>query len=79
MHNIKITEVMQTQTNGIRNLIMQEYFAQTILLPEPNKQEEIALHVTQMRKRALELQEEAEKIVSDAKAKVEKMLLGDEQ
>lgn len=79
MHNIKITEVMQTQTNGIRNLIMQEYFAQTILLPEPNKQKEIALHVTQMRKRALELQEEAEKIVSDAKAKVEKMLLGDEQ
>ena len=79
MHNIKITEVMQTQTNGIRNLIMQEYFGQTILLPEPKKQEEIAIHAAQMRKRAFELQEEAEKIVLDAKAKVEKMLLGDEQ
>lgn len=79
MHNIKITEVMQTQTNGIRNLIMQEYFTQTILLPEQKKQEEIAVHVAQMRKRAFELQMEAEKIVSDAKGKVEKMLLGDEQ
>lgn len=79
MHNIKITEVMQTQTNGIRNLIMQEYFGQTILLPEPTKQTEIAIHAALMRKCAFELQEEAEKIVSDAKAKVEKMLLGDEE
>ena len=79
MHNIKITEVMQTQTNGIRNLIIQEYFGQTILLPDRKKQEEIAFHAAQMRKRAFELQEEAEKIVLDAKAKVEKMLLGDEQ
>ena len=79
MHNIKITEVMQTQTNGIRNLIMQEYFTQTILLPEPKKQEEIAIHAAQMRKRAFELQMEAEKIVSDAKVKVETMLLEDEQ
>lgn len=78
MHNIKITEVMQTQTNGIRNLIMQEYFAQTVLLPELKKQEEIATRAAQMRKRASELQMEAEKIVSDAKMKVEKMLLGDE-
>lgn len=79
MHNIKITEVMQTQTNGIRNLIMQEYFTQTILLPELKKQEEIATRVAQMRKRAFELQMEAEKVVSDAKIKVEKILLGDEQ
>ena len=50
---------MQTQTNGIRNLIMQEYFTQTILLPEPKKQEEIAIHAAQMRKRAFELQMEA--------------------
>lgn len=79
MHNIKITEVMQTQTNGIRNLIMQEYFTQTILLPEAKKQEEIAIHAAKMRKRAFELQKEAEKIVSDAKIKVQKMLLEDEQ
>lgn len=79
MHNIKITEVMQTQTNGIRNLIMQEYFTQTILLPEPKKQEEIAIRADQMRKSAFELQMEAEKIVSDAKVKVEKILLEDVQ
>lgn len=78
MHNIKITEVMQTQTNGIRNLIMQEYFAQTVLLPELKKQEEIAARAAQMRKKALELQMEAEKIVLNAKKKVEKILLQDE-
>ena len=78
MHNIKITEVMQTQTNGIRNLIMQEYFTQTILLPDLKKQEEIATRAAQMRKRAFELKMEAEKIISDAKTKVEKILLGDE-
>ena len=79
MHNIKVTEVMQTQTNGIRNLIMQEYFTQTVLLPELKKQEEIAIHAAQMRKRAFELRMEAEKIVSDAKKQVEKMLLEDKQ
>lgn len=78
MHNIKITEVMQTQTNGIRNLIMQEYFSQTVLLPEHKKQEELADRAAQMRNRAFELRLEAEEIVSDAKTKVEKMLLGDE-
>lgn len=77
MHNIKITEIMQTQTNGIRNLIMHEYFAQTILLPKREKQEEIAEHIAQMRKRAYELQSEAEEIVLNAKRKVERMLLGD--
>ena len=70
MHNIKITEVMQTQTNRIRNLIMQEYFAQTVLLPELKKQEEIAVRASQMRKHAFELQMEAEKIVLNAKMKV---------
>ncbi len=78
MHNIKITEVMQTQTNGIRNLIMQEYFTQTILLPELKKQEDIAIHAAGMRRRAFELQMEAENVITDAKIKVEKILLGDE-
>lgn len=78
MHNIKVTEVMQTQTNGIKNLILQEYFAQTILLPERNVQKTIASHAARMRSRAYELQAEAERIVSDAKRKAERILLGDE-
>ena len=79
MHNIKVTEVMQTQTNGIRNLILQEYFNQTILLPKLSEQKEIAMHAAQMRKRAYELRIEAEQIVLDAKINVEKILSGDEQ
>lgn len=35
MHNIKLTDVMQSQTNGIRNLIMSEYLGQSIPLPPP--------------------------------------------
>ncbi|MCM1026129.1 MAG: hypothetical protein NC432_06815 [Roseburia sp.] len=79
MHNIKITEVMQTQTNGIRNLIMREYFTQIILLPEPDEQREIAVHAARMRKQAYELQIEAKKIVEDAKRRVEKILLGEKE
>lgn len=77
MHNIKLTEVMQTQTNGIRNLIMQEYFNQTIILPELEEQKRFAAHTAQMRKRAYELKMEAEDLVSVAKQKVERILLGD--
>ncbi len=41
MYNIKITESMQSQTNGIRNLILSEYFQQKIILPSLIEQGEI--------------------------------------
>lgn len=77
MHNIRVTEVMQNQTNGIRNLIMGEYFGQTILLPDKNKQKEIALHIQQIRETAKQLEEEATNNLTNAKLQVEKILLGE--
>lgn len=77
IHNIKITEVMQTQTNGIRNLIMEEYFNLFIILPDKNKQKTIADEISKRRKQALDIEKQAEEIVKKAKLQIEKILLGD--
>lgn len=83
-HNIKLTDSMQSQTNGIRNLIMREYFNQTIPLPfaeDPEKslkkQTEIANHIQSIRSRAKALQHEATRVLEEAKREVEKMILGE--
>ncbi|MDG4653566.1 hypothetical protein, partial [Chryseobacterium arthrosphaerae] len=80
---IKLTESMQSQTNGIRNLIMQNYFNQDIVVPIlPNgdfdleKQYEIANHIQGLRAKAMLLQQEAQKILDNAKKQVEQMILG---
>ena len=76
MHNIKITDSMQSQTNGIRNLIMQEYFNQTIVVPPLQKQQEIVTHISEMRAKAKQLQAEGVEILQKAKSEVEQMILG---
>lgn len=75
MYNIGITEPMQSQTNGIRNLIMPEYFNQNIAFPSLSKQLEIANHITEIRKQAKQLQEEGAEILRKAKEEVERMIL----
>ena len=76
MYNIKITDSMQSQTNGIRNLIMQEYFNQTIVIPPTPKQQEIVFHITEMRLQAKALQEEGKEMLERAKREVEAMIIG---
>ena len=76
MHNIKITDAMQSQTNGIRNLIMQEYFNQTIVVPPSEIQREIVNHITEIRQQAKVLQEEGKNILEQAKREVERMIIG---
>ena len=83
-HNIKLTDSMQSQTNGIRNLIMREYFNQTIPLPfmedlekSLKKQTEIAEHIQNIHSQAKALQHEAAKVLEEAKREVEKMILGE--
>lgn len=75
MHNVKVTEVMQTQTNGIRNLIMGEYFRQFIILPDLQTQTIIANTAMNMRLQSKQLEDKANKIIEDAKQLVEKILL----
>ena len=77
MYNIKITDSMQSQTNGIRNLIMQEYFDQIIVAPPLQKQQEIVNHIMAMRQQAKSLQEEGKEILEKKKKKVESMIMGE--
>lgn len=76
MHNIKITDSMQSQTNGIRNLIMQEYFNQTIVVPPSDIQQEIVNHITNIRLQAKALQQEGRLQLENAKQEVEQMITG---
>ena len=76
MHNIKVMEAMQSQTNGIRNLIMREYFHQTVILPDPAKQKEIAETAQAMRQKAQELMQQGKTILEQTKREVEQMILG---
>ena len=76
MHNIGITDSMQSQTNGIRNLIMKEYYDQIIVVPPLQKQQEIVDHISSIRQQAKALQEEGKAILEQAKKEVEQMILG---
>ncbi len=75
IHNIKITKIMQSQTNGIRNLIMGEYFNQSIVLPKLDKQIEIGKEANRRRFEAQRLSIEADKVLEDARAEIEQMIL----
>lgn len=77
MHNIKLTDAMQSQTNGIRNLIMSNYYNQHIPLPPLEKQNEIAQHIQSIRNQARNLQKEAQEILEKAKKEVEQIILGE--
>lgn len=73
IYNIGLTEVMQNQTNGIRNLIFSEFLAQTIIVPENHKEIGLAIKAIRQQARALEL--EAEQEWQQAKEQFEKELL----
>lgn len=77
MHSIKLTDAMQSQTNGIRNLIMSNYFNQYIPLPTLEKQSEIAKHIRSIRTQASSLQREAQEILEKANKEVEQIILGE--
>ena len=77
MHNVKLTETMQSQTNGIRNLIMYSYFAQNIPLPEKDKQEAIIRNISRLLTKAQKLENEAIQILEQAKIEIEQMILGE--
>ncbi|WP_185147143.1 restriction endonuclease subunit S [Chryseobacterium sp. KBW03] len=82
IHNIKLTEAMQSQTNGIRNLIMRSYLEQNIVLPvdkkgniDLEKQERIAEHIQNIRSKARNLQIEANEELEKAKQQIENIIL----
>ena len=66
---------MQSQTNGIRNLIMNDYFNLKIAIPNIDKQKEIADHIKSKKEQAKQLKLEAKEVLEQAKLEVEKMIL----
>ena len=76
MYNIGVTDSMQSQTNGIRNLIVKEFLEQTVIEPSLAKQQEIANHIYAIRQQAKRLQEEGKAILENAKKEVEQMIIG---
>ena len=75
VYKIGLTEVMQTQTNGIRNLIIDEFLDQTIIVP-PNHCE-IGQKIKEKRLQAYEIEKTAQKEWKEAKEQFEKDLLGE--
>lgn len=68
-----LTEVMQNQTNGIRNLITEEFFGQTIIVPDNNA--EIGRRMKALRLRAKETEIRADQDWQNAKSYFENELL----
>jgi restriction endonuclease S subunit len=66
---------MQSQTNGIRNLIMSNYFNQIIPLPKIEKQKEIAEHISEIREQAQKLKDKTEEALKEASKEIEQILL----
>jgi hypothetical protein len=75
IYNIKLTDVMQSQTNGIRNLIMREYWNQSIILPDKKKQKEIADTIYQMRAEAKQTEIDAQRGFEETKKEIENLIL----
>jgi len=74
---------MQSQTNGIRNLIMNSYLNQNIVIPisengkiDIQNQTKIANRITAIREKAKKLQIEAFDTLEIAKREIEQMILG---
>lgn len=76
MYNIGVTDSMQSQTNGIRNLIVKEFLSQIIVKPPYSKQQEIVDYITNIQAQAKVLQAEGKAILDNAKRKVEQMIIG---
>lgn len=75
MYNIGVTDSMQSQTNGIRNLIISEFFSQIIIVPSPEKQKELVDHILEMRNTAKKLLQEGLMIVEMANKATERLIL----
>ncbi len=75
LHNIKITDVMQSQTNGIKNLILGEYFNLPIPVPPLAKQKEIAEYITNIRNKAQALKDKTKNLLKKASEEIEEILL----
>lgn len=71
-----LTESMQAQTHGIRNLKLDEYLSQPVPVPDDYVQTNIAAEVARRREKARKLRADAAALSEQAKADFEAALLG---
>lgn len=77
-HRIGITESMQAQTNGLRNLIVDEYLEQEIPVPSRELQEKIVARLAQISDEAQTLRDKARIDLATTKREIEDLILGKE-
>ena len=65
---------MQSQTNGIKNLILSEYYDIPIPLPPIEIQQKIVNEINERKQKALRLQKEAKETLENAKSKIEEII-----
>jgi restriction endonuclease S subunit len=77
VHAIGVTDLLQSQTNGIRNLMIHRYLGLPVSLPKLAKQAEIVAEINALQSEAIALRAKAKEVLDSAKHDVEKMILGD--
>lgn len=76
LYNIRLTDAMQSQTNGIRNLIMSNYLNQFIPLPDLDVQNNIVVEIDKLYSKSNVLRQEALELITSANQQIEKLLIG---
>ncbi|MCM8797700.1 MAG: restriction endonuclease subunit S [Candidatus Omnitrophica bacterium] len=76
IYSLNYMEYLQNQTTGIKNLIMEEYLSIPVILPSLEIQQKIADEVRKRMQEAQGLRTEANRLVEEAKRKVEDLILG---
>jgi len=76
LHSIGITDLLQSQTNGIRNLMIHRYLDLPVSVPPVHIQQQIIDQIAELQNEAIRLRQQARQKLDDAKSEVEKLILG---
>lgn len=77
VHAIGVTDLLQSQTNGIRNLMIHRYLGLPVSLPTLAKQAEIVAEINALQNEVIALRAKAKDVLDIATREVEKMILED--
>jgi len=76
VHAIGVTDLLQSQTNGIRNLMIHRYLDLPVSLPTMDEQVKIVAKVQLLQSQATALRQQALQKLGAAKAQVEHLIFG---
>ena len=70
IHSIGVTDLLQSQTNGIRNLMIHRYLDITISVPPLSVQRELAESISKLQNEAVNLRIQANKKLEEARSHI---------